>query len=306
MRLFGFGIDTYDNLSSLMFYSFNMPIFFFVSGFLAYKENMAASQIQKRIWQKFQFLVIPAVVFKLFSDLLHEKNPILTIYDGFGGYWFTIVLFECFLIYYLVCFLMKKSEHQMVILSVIALLGIVILSLYGKVGPALIDLNRLTKYFQFFVFGLLAMRYKNEFEKTMYNEWIKALAVVSFFALLVVINNPIWPSSVFHLLRDLVLRYLGTYVVISWFVCKAELFNRNNRINELISRIGQYSLAIYLLQYFFIPGFANFPSVVSRLDEVTVHMVSIAITVIVTAACMCFISLLGNSKYVMKYFFGQK
>lgn len=80
----------------------------------------------------------------------------------------------------------------------------------------------------------------------------------------------------------------------------------DNLSSLMFYSIGQYSLAIYLLQYFFIPGFANFPSVVSRLDEVTVYMVSIAITVIITAACMCFISLLGNSKYVMKCFFGQK
>lgn len=33
---FGMGIETYDSLSGLMLYSFNMPIFFFVSGFLAY------------------------------------------------------------------------------------------------------------------------------------------------------------------------------------------------------------------------------------------------------------------------------
>ena len=44
----------------------------------------------------------------------------------------------------------------------------------------------------------------------------------------------------------------------------------------------------------------------SGIDEVTVHVVSLVFTVVVTAMCMCFISLLGNSRYVKKYVLGQK
>ena len=304
VRLFGFGIDTYDNLSNLMFYSVNMPIFFFVSGFLAFKEKLSTSEIWKRLWQKFSFLVIPAIVFRLFSDLLHGQNPLHVLSDGFGGYWFTITLFECFLIYYLVISLVKRNEIQMLILSVIALFGLVLLSLYGKVGVALVDLNHLTKYFQFFVFGLLAMQYRSLFEKTMRNEWIKALVALSFFTLLVVVNNPIWPSPVFHLLRDLVLRYLGTFIVVSWFVCNAERFNKDTRINNVILKIGQCSLAIYLLQYFFMPNFMAFPDWVSGIDEVTIHVISFGYTFIITTICMLFISLLSNSRAVGKYALG--
>lgn len=150
------------------------------------------------------------------------------------------------------------------------------------------------------------MRHKELFEKTMRNEWLKTIAIVFFFALLLVINYPVWPSPVFHILRDLVLRYLGTFIVVSWFVSNAEFFIRETRINNMILKIGQCSLAIYLLQYFFIPNFLVFPNWVSGLDEVTVHVVSFGYTVIITAICMCFISLLGNSIYLRKYVLGQK
>lgn len=302
------GIETYDTLSGLMLYTFNMPIFFFVSGFLAYKNRQESGrELMRNIWKKFLFLVIPAVIVKCFMDLLHQQNPLLVLQDGFGGYWFTITLFECFLLYYVVWMLVKNVGWRMIVLMCVALMGIGLLSVFGAdFGPVVVDLNRLTKYFQYFVMGVLAMRHKELFEKTMRNEWLKAIAIVFFFALLFVINYPVWSSPVFHILRDLVLRYLGTFVVVSWFVCNAELFNGETRINKAIMKIGQCSLAIYLLQYFFIPSFMAFPNWVSGLDQITVHVISLGYTVIITAICMCFISLLGNSRYVKKYVLGQK
>lgn len=308
MRLFGFGIETYDTLSGLMLYTFNMPIFFFVSGFLAYKDKQEnGRELLGNIWKKFLFLVIPAVVVKFLRDLLHQQNPLHVLLDGFGGYWFTITLFECFLLYYLLTMLMKNVKWRMAVLAFLALVGIGLLSAFGgKFGPAVIDMNRLTKYFQYFVLGVLAMCHRSLFEAAMRNEWLKVIAIVSFFVLLFVVNNPMWPSLVFHVLRDLVLRYLGTFIVVSWFVCHAELFDKGTRINKLILKIGQCSLAIYLLQYFFIPNFISLSNWVNGIDEVTVHVVSLGYTVIITGMCMCFMSLLGNSRYVKKYVLGQK
>lgn len=305
---FGMGIETYDTLSGLMLYTFNMPIFFFVSGFLAYKNRQESErELMWNIWKKFLFLVIPAVIVKCFMDLLHQQNPLLVLQDGFGGYWFTITLFECFLLYYVVWMLVKNVRWRMIVLICVALMGIGLLSVFGAdFGPVVVDLNRLTKYFQYFVMGVLAMRHKKLFEKTMRNELLKALSIFAFFGLLFTINWQMWPTPVFHLLRDLIMRYLGTFIVVSWFVCHAELFNSETKINKMIMKIGQCSLAIYLLQYFFIPSFMAFPNWVKGLDEVTVHVISLGYTVVITAMCMCFISLFGNSKYIKKYVLGQK
>lgn len=304
----GMGIETYDSLSGMMIYTFNMPIFFFVSGFLAFKAQQGTlKDLARKIWQKFLLLVIPAVVVKCFMDLLHQQNPLHILHDGFGGYWFTITLFECFLLYYLITMIVKNVKWRMVMLAVIALAGIGLLSVFGgDLGPSVIDMNRLTKYFQYFVFGLLAMRHKDIYERTMRNEWLKALSIVAFFGLLFTINWPIWPTLVFHLLRDLILRYLGTFIVVSWFVCNADLFNREARINKLILKIGKCSLAIYLLQYFFIPSFKAWPEWIAGLDGFTVHVISIAYTVIIVAVCYVFISFLSNSIFIKKYVIGQK
>ncbi len=300
------GIDTYDTVSSLMLYTFNMPIFFFVSGFLAYKKHNPVGETAKKIWQKFLFLVIPALVFFLYRKLMGHGNPLDLFTKGISGYWFTVTLWECFLLYYIMAILPIGNRMKDAVLIGVALFGVAFLSVKGEYGPKLLDLNRLTKYFQFFVMGLLAREHQGRYEWTMKNEAIKALALLGFFALLFTVNYPVWPKSVFHLLRDIVLRYLGTYIVISYFVSHAGFFNRDTKLNRVILDIGKKSLAIYLLQYIFLPDFTAYGTWLEGMDGFTVHVVAFGYTVLVVIACYVFISLLSNSSFVKKYVLGQK
>ena len=303
----GMDIDTYSSLSGLMLYSFNMPIFFFVSGFLAYKANHGtASDLAKKIWQKYVFLVIPALVLFVFRRLQTHGNPLDLFTDGARGYWFTITLWECFLFYYLVALLFPKGKIQDIVLIGISLVGVAFLSVVGEMGPKLLDLNRITKYFQFFAMGILAMKYKENYERIMYNDFLKTLSLLGFFAILFTVNYDIWPGVIFHLLRDIVLRYLGTFIVVSWFVCHSEKFDVYTKINRIILDIGKKSLAIYLLQYFFIPDFKSYTTWLAGMDGFTVHVISFAYTVVIVSICYVFISLLSNSTLIKKYVLGQK
>lgn len=304
---FGMGIETYDTLSGLMLYSFNMPIFFFVSGFLAYKAvRPSASEFLRRIWQKFVYLVIPAVVFFFFRQLMGQSNPLELFINGAGGYWFTITLWECFLLYYLITLILGNNKLHDIAIIALSILGIAFLSVAGEYGPKLLDLNRLTKYFQFFAMGVLAMKYCENYERIMHSDVLKALALLGFFAILFTINYDIYPGAVFHFLRDIILRYLGTFIVISWFVCHSDMFGMNTKTNRVVMDIGKNSLAIYLLQYFFIPDFKAYTSWLAGMDGFTVHVISSAYTVVIVAVCYVFISLLSNSTLIKKYVLGQK
>ena len=140
----------------------------------------------------------------------------------------------------------------------------------------------------------------------MRNEYFKAMAIIGFFGLLFSLYQVSMPSVVYHFLRDIVLRYLGLYVVISFFYCNQEKFNSNSRWNNLILKIGQNSLAIYLLQYFFMPNFSAFPEWLAGLDTLSTFAISFAYTIFVTALCMVFIELLSNSVFVKRYVLGKK
>lgn len=296
------GIKVYDTLSGLMLYSFNMPLFFFISGFLAYRGQMSLTDTVVKSWNKFILLVIPAIVFRIFLDLCTSQSVHNYLHNGIGGYWFTIVLWECFIVFYTVSLICRNEKFLTVMLLILAVISVGAVSKYGEFGPPLLDLNRFCKYFQYFVFGVLAMKYKKIYEKTIRNEWAKTISLIVFFSILFTVNSSMWPQTLFHILRDVVLRYVGTFIILSFFVENAQLFDKNTTVNKAIIAIGKNSLAIYLTQYFFIPHFEHFPEI----DVVTTHLISFSYTAVLTFVCITVVYLLSNSKSISKYILGKK
>ena len=309
VQFFGMSIGAYDTPSSLMLYSFNMPCFFFVSGYLAFREN-AIGKIGElnKLGNKFLYLVLPTVIFCCFSSFSeYGVGGIFNfVQSGFGKYWFTYTLFEMFVLFYLVNGISRSKSKLAVTLAVLSIIGVGYLSAFSKYDIALLDFNRLAKYFQFFTLGVFAKVFSEHYDKLMRNENLKAMAIIGFFGLLFSLYQINMPSVVFHFVRDIVLRYLGLYVVISFFYCNQEIFNSNSRWTNLILKIGQNSLAIYLLQYFFMPDFLAFPEWLEGLDTLSTFAISFAYTIFITALCLVFIELLSNSMFVKKYVLGKK
>jgi peptidoglycan/LPS O-acetylase OafA/YrhL len=288
-----------------MLYAPVMPLFFFVSGFLAYKQSMTIKDFWNNIRTKFIFLVIPAVVFRIVLNMVKHVDPFNFITKGMLDYWFTVDLFEIFLIYYLVTLAIRNEKWRIGVLLVFSLAGIGMLAFDKGFGPAIFDLRRVTKFFQFFVLGTLAMKYRAKYESLMNNEIIKAALLVSYFMVLFLLTYDM-PPILHHFLRDVALRYFATFAIISFFVCNAASFQRETKINSLINYIGQNSLAIYLLHYFFWPRFRPLPEWFAGLNMMTANLLSMLYTIAITALCLLFIKFLSNSKYIKKYVLGKK
>lgn len=301
-------IEAYDSIPTLMLYSFNMPLFFFISGYLAYREKEIGKFNElKKIGRKFVFLVIPAVAFYSFSMFQQYGIGIFDfISGGLGKYWFTFTLFEIFLIYYIASWVSMSKYMLAAILVILSVTGVGYLSFFSEYEIPFFDFNHLAKYFHFFTLGVCSRMFAVWYDELMRNEYLKTFGMVSFFVVLFSLFNIEMSSVAFHLLRDIVLRYLGLYIVIALFYCKQDTFNEGTRLNKLILKIGQNSLAIYLLQYFFMPNFSAFPMWLQSLDWLSIYVISFAYTVIITALCMVFIELFYNSLFVKKYFLGQK
>jgi fucose 4-O-acetylase-like acetyltransferase len=74
----------------------------------------------------------------------------------------------------------------------------------------------------------------------------------------------------------------------------------------MVSLIGQNSLAIYLLHYFFLPHFDPRPEWFSGLNMTTVHLLSMLYSIAITGLCLVFIKFLSNSEFIRKYVLGKK
>ena len=301
----GNGFETYDSLSQLMLYSFGLPVFFFISGFLAYKKSLTVKEFWDNLSKKFIYLMIPTLVFVFATNLLKHQNPLELFTYGFRGYWFPMVLMECFLIYYLCVLLIKNDKLRLVVLLILSVGGFMLTSVSKNLGPAIFDVHRLSKLFQFFAVGLLAKKYREKYELLMQNEVVKAASLLTFFITLFLMTYEMNPH-LHQFLRDEVLRYAGAIAVISLFACNESLFMKENKFVSFLNYVGRNSFSIFFLHYFFLPHLHLPKEIVENADMTTVHVVSLLYALVVTGMCAVFIMLLSNSKFLRKYAFGQK
>ena len=199
----------------------------------------------------------------------------------------------------------KNEKWRIGVLLALSIAGIGMLAVNKDFGPAIFDLRRVTKFFQFFVLGTLAMKFRPKYELLMNNEVFKASCLLFYFIVLFLLTYDM-PSMLHHFLRDVALRYFATFAIVSFFLCQESSFQRQTKLNSLINLIGQNSLAIYLIDYFFLPQFQPRPEWFDGLNMPTVHLVSILYTIAITALCLVFIKFLSNSEYIRKYVLGKK
>ena len=260
-----FDLGTYKTNLGAFFYSINMPIFFFVSGFLAYKNRdyWNRSQTLNRLKFKSVQLIIPAIIFFTAYNLCKDNyNILVTIANnGWGKYWFTIVLFEIFIVYFLVARLEKVLNKGILVpvLCILSACGILWLSKGDRtdtIWSNLTNLERLTKYFQFFSFGLICKKYQTEFFLILEKDWVRGVIISGFFVLFALTRQPDFKVSypfLFSLTRDIVIRYLGLLTVFIFFYREQNISRERIFLAKIACVMGKRSIDIYLLHFFFIP-----------------------------------------------------
>lgn len=299
VRLFGFGQGTYDSLTSIVLYSFNMPLFFFISGFLAGKKRIGNNgEYRETVYRKFLGLVVPACVFFVIHSILNHTS-ILPI-NGFEKYWFTITLFEIFLIFYTILLFLKNQYWMITVLCLLSLLGVLYLVFPIKGIPDIIDMNHLAKYFQFFTIGVMAKMYPSIYDKAMKSDVIKTMAFLCFASCMFVLSSENISGLVYQITRDIILRYVCSYIIISWFYCNQTIFESRTIINRTILQIGQLSLPIYLLQYFFLPNYNLLPVWLHNLDPFNIYLLSIVYSFIILIVCLVAIQIISHSNWIKR------
>lgn len=239
---------------------FRMPLFFFISGFVAYKalDFWTLSNTSKRIVDKIKAQVIPtAIFFCLYFYFLEGCNPfkLFSIY-GWGRYWFTIVLFEFLLLYYLLNFITKKNERlSIVVLILSAIIMIVLFHTVRKKGSVFgwFTVYGMTRYFVYFISGSFARKYMDKVTSVCDTKWF--LPVM---ALCVAIQLPrfagiyITPQLITYIMTVYTLPIAGLLFVFGLFVRFRSLFTETSKVTRCLSYVGRRTLDIYLMHYFLI------------------------------------------------------
>ena len=276
----GFGMAPKMSSSMQFLIMFRMPLFFFVSGFLAYRAAQVwdLKNLGSLLTKKLRVQIIPTVVFFLFGAAILGKEFWPTVIDWIGrplkgGYWFTIVLLYMFIIYYLFCYIESKFKKSWI---PIMLLFIVSLGFYETcyqpryfswafgwrgLPNEFMDtssISQLFLYFPFFLYGNIVHRYWNGAKKIMDSPWFfPMLIVVVIFAAL---DSLKWHTlrMTWAVLPLTLARFALLTIVFMYFRFYHQYFTKLTVMGRILQYIGRRTLDIYLIHYLFMP---NLPTI---------------------------------------------
>ncbi|MCR5850815.1 MAG: peptidylprolyl isomerase [Bacteroidaceae bacterium] len=306
-----------------------MPLFFFVSGFLAYKASFSWTipNALKLTWKKFKVQVIPTAVFLCLFVIFRMKGDFL---DGLlrllasptkGGYWFTWVLLQMFIIYYIICYVGKSltpspSPRRGVLLLIAWAVSVFayetlylpkVFTYHKDVFFAYSSLIQTIRYMQFFLLGNIVRRYWTQVERLFDSAWFFPFVVT----LAVVCCADIFQLHTLRTVWTNLPRTIAMYslllLVVMFFRHYQTWFDEGKRAGRFLSFIGTRTLDIYLLHFLLLPKMpqvgawlnANQPNFLLSI------VLSVSVALVVIAFCLLASQLLRVSPFLQLYLFGK-
>ena len=248
-----------DNFLWTLIYSFHMPLFMFVSGYLAYVtfrlERLSFFNILLYVGKKCRTLLLPfltwGILIPFFLLRNTDKSLGLYTYDYIniwgGGLWFFATLFVLsilFVIYKCMERLFPRMHMYMDILT-LCLLGSILFLIYkyftipGMLGIFAEGLRSVISYFLFYFAGVLVGKYK----------WLDVFfsdrRIFSVLLFLFVVLFSLFTydmSSVFNQAMKVVLACLAIPCMV--YIVRHIVWNK--RIDDIVQCFGRESLSIYV------------------------------------------------------------
>ncbi len=176
---------------------FRMPLFFFVSGFFAYRalDKWTGKLIKGVLKRKIQAQIIGTMVFYGLYQLLVGDHFFDWISEGVGGFWFTITLFQIFIVYVFWSCLAKFFRKEWIFV-----VGMIGCSLFryaaGYVFNAVSDpteslwwiilsQDKVIYYFQFFTVGIFCRKYQAAFTNLLSKDWFISAGILCYIGFLI-------------------------------------------------------------------------------------------------------------------------
>ena len=243
--------DCFNNHIWNLIYSFHMPAFVAISGWFSYREKRKKSSYLKSCIRRAHQLLIPYICWSLISCVLGGltlKRLSYIILSPDTYFWFLWVLFW-------ICCLFVLAQRIADWLKIdefipIALVGLLLIILMVFLDLRIFGYQFLAYYFLFYVLGYCIHRFK--FLK------LKRSVVLALFAVLWgamawfwnMHKLPTWISPTSYI-PDFILQYIyrgvtAVLAVLVLFGLAPRLLNANTRVNIWFTKLGAFSLGIYV------------------------------------------------------------
>ena len=316
-----YGFGSYEIGYNDIIERFRMPTFFFISGWLFYKAGRiwGRQTITGMIRKKFMVQIIPTVVFMLLYLVMFNLLDVGSFGSDKKGYWFTVVLFEYFVIYILAEALLNRRDsatgeiHVFVIMLLLSIAAFYYAKYYTRYATELGIWKDILGFFSFvkirhiifFWFGTFVRKHFDRFIHLTNNRYVTAVMIVLFTAIIV------WPTVLsvngIEYIAYLIAGLSGTIICFTYFRTHQEYFSRNTWYGRGLQLIGRRTLDIYLIHYFVLPYNLVRPDVWLQYHHNTLFVpIALILAFWVILISLLISSLLRISPLLAKYLFGAK
>lgn len=329
----GFGEEWKHSSAIPFLVLFRMPLFFFVSGFLAFKASQVWNlrNLGSLVGKKLRVQIIPTVVFFFLAAAILNKNFLTAVETNFhsptkGGYWFTIALLYMFLIYYLFSYVESKLKVRSWI--PITLLFIISLLFYetnyqpkyfswaaGYKGAKTdlfyflqdSSLVQVLLYFPFFLYGNIVHRYWDKAQRLMDSKWFFPLLIL--IVILATLDALKWRTlrMTWAIIPLTMARFGLLTIVFMYFRHYKQYFTKLSPIGASLQYIGRRTLDIYLIHFLFMPDlpsvgvfFKSYPH-----NFVLDIILSVILGLLVIGFSIITSNILRISPFLKKWLFGR-
>lgn len=250
---FHFGFGYYRSVVLTALKAMDMPIFLFLSGMLAAgaiafdRDSIRAYWIKKSRQLLLPLLTLPS----LYALLYHIPAEEMIWGMMHGGYWFTLVLFEAFVLLWgtrlLNHHLNPEAKPLVEVLLLTCSIGLVLSidNLWALSGSDLytaLSWSKTSQLYPYFVLGYTAGRYP------IWHTWLTSVGVqaITLVAFVLLIYTEQHSGAILGGVPTSLAGLIGAYAT------AYRLRGKQGAISRGIARLGEESRTIYLTHYFFL------------------------------------------------------
>ena len=316
-----YGFGSYEIGYNDIIERFRMPTFFFISGWLFYKAGRIWDRqtITGMIRKKFMVQIIPTVIFMLLYLVMFNLLDVSSFGSDKKGYWFTVVLFEYFVIYILAEALFNQKDSPqgkmcvMVVILILSITAFYYAKYYTRYATELGIWKDILGFFSFvkirhiifFWFGTFVRKHFDRFIYLTDNRYVTAVMIVLFTAIIV------WPvllsTQGIEYIAYLVAGISGTVICFTFFRIHKQQLSQETWYGRGLQLIGRRTLDIYLIHYFVLPYNLVRPDVWLQYHHNTLFVpIALILAFWVILISLLISSLLRVSPLLAKYLFGAK
>lgn len=296
-------------------YSFHMPLFMFMSGYVIDLKNKTWSWdvSSKAISSRLRTLLLPCLSFKVLGIIASVVVGGNIIFNG-DMPWFLRALFEIALLFTAIKWLLHKMKVVNRVVEIVCLMsgyGLIFILTHLFRNTAIDEWISFTQFQIMYPYFILGYAFR-KFEMNLKGNWIYTLMVVVYAFAFYYYQYAQLSSSVHSAIRY-VAALSGIFVVyqLAFTYCKSKSW-----VVKSFAYFGRHSIEIYLLSNYFIP---RVPKIGKLIYETSLipneylatsifmqNVTGIALSVYCVMCCLLVMKIIEKSQILALLFFGRK